>query len=229
MMKITWLGHAGFYIEGSKNIVIDPWLMPDQNPKAAFSWEKLGKVDFVIATHSHFDHFNQSTIEIIKRDNAKFIAIFETTLKAKEMGVPEELLYGGNKGGTQVHDGISFTLVRAEHSGDESGIIIKMDGHTIYHAGDTDIFSEMSLIAELYKPTTALLPIGSHFTMGPREAAKAVELLNEAGSLKHVIPMHYGTFPLLVQDADDFVEEVKKRIGESIKIVILNPGESLEL
>ena len=228
-MKLTWLGHAGFYIEGSKNVVIDPWLIPDQNPKAAFSWEKLGKVDFVVVTHDHFDHFNQSAIELVKRDKAKFISVFETSLKAKDMGAPENLLSGGNKGGTQVHDGVSFTLVRAEHSGNESGVIIKMDGQTIYHAGDTDVFSEMALISELYEPTIALLPIGSHFTMGPREAAKAVELLNSAGTLKHVIPMHYATFPLLVQNADDFVEEVKKRIGESVKVVTLNPGESLEV
>ncbi len=222
-MKITWLGHAGIYIEGSKNIVIDPWLNPEENPKAAFKWNELGSVDFVVCTHNHFDHFNSSAVELAKRDKAKFISVFETGLKAQEQGVPQEQISGGNKGGSQTHDGVTFTLVEAVHSGDPSGVVIQLDGHTFYHAGDTDVFPGMQLIGELYQPDVAFLPIGSHFTMGPKEAAKAVELLGS--SLKTVIPIHYGTFPILVQSADEFVNLVKDKVN----VVVLEPGKSFEL
>ena len=230
--KITWLGHAAFLIESPKGarIAIDPWI--GNNPKfpKAFDW---GKVDVIAATHGHFDHFGDDGIALAKKTGATVVAVFELALHCGANGV--EKVSGMNKGGSQRVSGVEFRMVNAIHSSGTSGagkennfpadpcgyVMTFEDGFRIYHAGDTNVFADMALIGELYDPDVALLPIGDFYTMGPREAAKACQLLG----VPIVIPMHWGTFPVLPGTPDDLRHEVDRR-GLPTKVVELAPGQS---
>jgi len=227
-VKITWLGHSAFLLEAEKKVLIDPFI--SGNPAAPCSSEELDP-DIIAVTHGHNDHLGD-TIEIGARTGCRIISIHEVANYIKSKGVFAE---GMNKGGTINVEGITFTMTDAIHSssidasgfsfdgGCPAGFVIGIGGHRIYHAGDTGVFGDMRLIGELYEPELALLPIGSRFTMGIKEAVKAVELIRPGT----VIPMHYNTFDVIKQDPEKFRRAVEAKVNT--KVVIMKPGESIEL
>jgi L-ascorbate metabolism protein UlaG (beta-lactamase superfamily) len=202
-IKLTWLGHATFRVETpqGKTLLIDPWVMG--NPACPAADRDVKKVDIMLCTHGHFDHIGDA-VEIAKRHNPKVVGIPELCGWLGRKGVKN--LAEMNKGGTQSVGDIKVTMVHADHScgitdgdqvvygGEACGYVVEFsNGLKIYHSGDTNVFGDMRIIAELYAPDIAMIPIGDHYTMGPREAAYACNLLKA----KTVIPMHFGTFPVL--------------------------------
>jgi len=220
MVKVTFLGHAAFMIEGSKVVLIDPFITG--NPKSPLKGvEDIKRADVVIVTHDHGDHGFDDAVEICKKTGAYFVSQYELVVKSGLDRV-EPMSIGGfvNVGGM----GVEVAFTPAFHTaglGDPAGVIVKIDGKTIYHAGDTGLFYDMKLIGELYRPDIAILPIGSRFTMDVLQAAKAVEFI----SPKYVIPMHYNTFDLIKADPKEF----ERLVGDKAKVIILNPGESFEI
>ena len=227
-VKITWLGHSAFLFEAEKKLLIDPFI--SGNPLAPCSPEDLNP-DIIAVTHGHRDHLGD-TIQIGKRTGCRIISIHEVANYIKSKGVFAE---GMNKGGTINVEGIALTMTTALHSssidasgfsfdgGCPAGFIIRINGHSIYHAGDTGVFGDMQLIGELYEPEVALLPIGDRFTMGIKEATKAVELIRP----EIVIPMHYNTFDVISQDPEEFKRAVEEKVNT--KVIIMKPGKSIEL
>lgn len=221
-MKITYIGHAGFKIEDDVIAFFDPWLSA---PTSKMKIEDIEKCNFVFVTHDHGDHGLDEGIEIAKKTNATFVSIFELSNIASEKGVKNT--FGMNIGGSYTLGNTKIIMTQALHSstnGSPIGFIVKFASHTIYHPGDTGLFGDMKLLGEIYHPDVALLPIGSTFTMGPKEAAIAAKLLD----VKHVIPMHYNTFPVIKQDPNEFAKIVKEE-APNVNVHILNPGETLEL
>jgi len=228
-MKITWLGHAAFLLEGSKRVVIDPFLTG--NPNAPMKPEEV-KVDLIVVTHGHGDHLGD-TVEIAKKNDVPVICIHELSRILSKKGVEA---MGMNIGGTISSSGVSVTMVPAFHSADveeddeiisagmPAGVIVSMDGVKVYHTGDTDVFLDMQLIGELHKPDVMLVPIGDVYTMSIPGAVKALELVKP----KIAIPMHYNTFPLIEKDPEEFRKAVEEK-GLDVKVVILKPGEAFEL
>ena len=225
-VKIKYFGHAGFQIlsEKGKIIIIDPWFT--DNPIASCTANDITKADFVLVTHDHFDHVGDAA-QIVKATGATLVGMPETVSRLMEDGVPEsQIIYGMgmNIGGTVQLDGISITMTQAFHSSQTAapaGYIIKLEnGLTCYHAGDTGVFSSMEVLGQLYNIDLAMLPIGGVFTMDPPQAATAARLLG----VGKVIPMHYGTFPVLEQTPESFVEIMKKALPD-VEVVILKPGE----
>jgi len=225
--KIKWLSHAGFQITsgGGKVIYIDPWF---ENPIGSFGLDDVKGADLVLVTHDHFDHVGQAP-DIVKKTGGLLVANVETGRRIQsEFHIPAEKVcyfgYGMNIGGNLVYEGISVTMTQAFHStasGAPCGYIIKLeDGTTLYHAGDTGIFDSMKLFGQLYRIDVAMLPIGSVFTMDPFQAAKAAKMI----SPKKVIPIHYKTFPILVQDPKDFIALAKKE-APKVEVVALKPGD----
>jgi len=224
---IKWLGHAGFQITSGKGkiIIIDPWLT--DNPLASCKAEDITKADFLLVTHDHFDHIADAA-QILKATGATLIGMPETVGRLKEeAGVPDSQIVFGtgmNIGGTVSSNGIAITMTQAFHSsqtGSPAGYLIRLeDGYTVYHAGDTGIFSSMKLLGELFHIDLALLPIGGVFTMDPKQASVAAKLLGT----NTVIPMHYKTFPILEQDTSSFTEIMRKE-ASGIEVVVLDPGE----
>jgi L-ascorbate metabolism protein UlaG (beta-lactamase superfamily) len=223
MARITWYGHAAFLIETSgKKILIDPWI---SNPLSPISIDKIPEPDYIVVTHDHGDHVGD-TVRILRRSvNAKLVAIYELADHIASEASARERAVGANIGGPISLEGITIYLTPAMHSsskGSPTGVVIKSREDSIYHAGDTGVFSDMAFIRELYSPRIALLPIGGHFTMGVREAAKAVELLG----VEIVIPMHYNTFPLIKADPNELVDLVRKK-GLKTEVRIMRPGETI--
>ena len=217
MVSVKWLGHAAWLITfKDTKIIIDPFLT--NNPKAAMKADDV-KADMVLVTHNHFDHLGDA-FSIAKRNNAKLVGKFELSLDAQKAGIPDANAIGMNIGSMAKFGSLEIAMVPAIHSGNEGGFIIKGDGKTIYHAGDTALFSDMQLIKKLYKPDVAMLPIGGFFTMGPNEAAIAAKYIGA----KTVFPMHYNTFPPIVQDANKFAKMVK-----GSKVIVLEPGQEREI
>ncbi len=221
-MKITWIGHAAVLVEGSKTVIIDPFLK--NNPKAARTVESLPHLDYILVTHDHGDHFGD-TVELAERDGAKVVAIYELSEMPAMAQAKEKINFVGmNIGGTYREGEIAASMTPAIHSathGAPAGFVLSIDGKKIYHAGDTALFSDMSLIAKSFGPIDlAFLPIGGHFTMDVPQAAMAVEMLKP----KLVVPIHYNTWPMIMADAEDF----KKRCGQ-VSVNVLSPGEAVEL
>jgi L-ascorbate metabolism protein UlaG (beta-lactamase superfamily) len=227
-VKLTWLGHATFQIEtpGGNVIIIDPWVMG--NPMCPESHKTVKKVDIMLITHGHGDHIGDA-VAIAKKHNPKIVGIPEMCGWLEKKGVKHVL--GMNKGGTQTVDDIKVTMVHADHScgiqdgdeliygGEACGYVVEFaNGLKIYHAGDTNVFGDMAIIRELYAPEIAMLPIGDHYTMGPREAAYACNLLKP----KYAIPMHFGTFSVLTGTPNAL-----QKLVPGIEIVELTPGETL--
>jgi L-ascorbate metabolism protein UlaG (beta-lactamase superfamily) len=227
-VKLSWLGHATFRMQtpGGKTVVVDPWVMG--NPLCPEAEKKLSKVDAMLCTHGHFDHIADA-VEIGKRHNPKVVGIFELCGWLEKKGVKNTSPM--NKGGTQAVSDIRVTMVHADHScgildgeqtiygGEACGFVIEFEnGLKIYHAGDTAVFGDMQIIRELYAPDIALLPIGDHYVMSPREAAYACKLLKP----KAVVPMHFGTFPVLTGTVAEF-----KRLVKDVEVVEMKPGQTL--
>lgn len=223
-MRATWHGHACFEIAGEKRVLIDPFLRG--NPTADIGPDDVHP-DILLITHGHEDHLGDA-VEIARRAKPKVACIHEISVYLGEEGIEAE---GMNFYGTLDLGGVRVTMVPAWHSsshagrymGTPAGFVIEMDGRRIYHAGDTGLFSDMGLIGELFKPDLFLVPIGDRYTLSPALAARAVELV----SPRVAIPMHFGTFPVLVKEATEFRELVEAK-GKT-KAVILRPGESYEL
>jgi L-ascorbate metabolism protein UlaG (beta-lactamase superfamily) len=229
--KLTWLGHATFRITtpSGKVAVIDPWVQT--NPMCPEPLKKFERLDTMLITHGHFDHIADA-VAFGKQFKPQIVAIHETCLWLESKGVSNT--NGMNKGGTQRVGEIEVTMVNAIHScgiqdgdkivygGEACGYIIRLPGGlTIYHAGDTAVFGDMKLIGELYAPDLALLPIGDHYTMGPREAGVAIRLLG----VHEVVPMHFGTFPPLVGRPEELRKITQDISG--LEIHALKPGDSI--
>ena len=225
---LTWLGHATFRFDtpGGKRVYIDPFL--NGNPKCPESEVEPERVDVIAITHAHGDHFGD-TVEIAKKHGCTVIAPVEL---ADWLQIKHELqnVLDPNKGGTVSIDGLKFTLTNAHHSssnndleymGEPCGIVVEVENGTkLYFAGDTCVFGDMALIARIYSPDVAILPIGDHYTMGPREAAVALELLD----VKRCVPCHYGTFPALTG-----TPQALKELAPNVQIEDIEPGASVTL
>jgi L-ascorbate metabolism protein UlaG (beta-lactamase superfamily) len=228
-VALTWLGHATFRIDspGGKRIYVDPFLTG--NPSCPESEQQPERMDVLALTHGHGDHLGD-TVDLIGRFSPEVVAQVEAKAWLGQQGVEVGELPGINKGGSQEVDGIRFTMTDARHSsstpdgtyfGEAAGFVITFENGTkIYVAGDTSVFMDMQLIGRIYKPDVAVLPIGDWFTMGPEEAAVALELLG----VKRCVPCHYGTFPVLTGTPAQLRE-----LAPDVEIVELQPGETVQL
>jgi L-ascorbate metabolism protein UlaG (beta-lactamase superfamily) len=229
--QIQWLGHATVIVTtpARKRIMIDPWVMG--NPACPEGEKDCGHLDAILITHAHFDHIGDA-VELGKSTGAPVVSIPETSkwLASKGLGILIEM----NKGGTTEVAGCKVHMVHAVHScgitdgdqilygGEAAGYVLEFeDGFKIYHSGDTAVFSDMALIGKLLRPDIAMLPIGDHYTMGPRSAAEAIRMLG----VKKVMPMHFGTFPVLVGTPDDVRKEAAD--VEGLEVFDLEPGGTL--
>ena len=225
MPKLTWYGHANVMLETDDGTVIfvDPWIT--QNP--VHPTKTLPeKADVILVTHDHFDHVSD-VVELSKKTGAKVVTQPETLRRFVEKGLPQDNGIGMNIGGTVTFGQFSAQMVQAFHTsetGEPSGYIMTINGKVVYHLGDTGLFGDLRLFGELYNIDYALIPVGGHFTMDYKHGAIAANMLKT----KHAIPIHYRTFPLLLQDAGLFVEEVK-RVNEEISVIVPNIGEAFEL
>jgi L-ascorbate metabolism protein UlaG (beta-lactamase superfamily) len=222
-MELTWLGHSAFRLDAAgKRIYIDPFL--HGNPKCPEGEQTPERVDVIALTHGHGDHVGD-TVELAKQHGCTVIAPVELAGWLGSQGVEDAR--DPNKGGTTEVDGVRFTFTNAHHSssnndgeymGEPCGIVVRAEGKSIYFAGDTCVFGDMALIARLYAPDLAVLPIGDHYTMGPQEAALALELLGA----KRCLPCHYGTFPPLVGRPAEL-----KELATDVTVEDVDPGQSV--
>jgi L-ascorbate metabolism protein UlaG (beta-lactamase superfamily) len=229
-LSIQWLGHASLLITtpAGTNVLVDPWF--EGNPK--YPGTPLPEqVDLIVVTHGHSDH-TASVVSLAKKYSAPVLGMVELTMLLAKQGVENPV--GMNIGGTFQHKDLAFTMVEARHSssyeidgvahyaGDPAGFIVEIEGaRTLYLAGDTAVFSDMKLIAEMYRPEIALLPIGDHYTMGPRGASVAASFLVP----KVILPIHWGTFPALTGTPAALKEELSLR-GTSSEVIAWSPGET---
>lgn len=242
-VQLLWLGQSAFRITtpGGKNIMVDPYIT--QNPKTPPEWkdlDKLGKLDVVLVSHGHGDHFGDAAT-LVKKQHIQMWGPAGLADTLWELGIlgPDEALRMG-KGGTITPIGpdIKISEVRADHSsefiyvnpetkkrevhvgGEPVGFIIRLENNfTIYHMGDTNVFGDMRLIGEYYKPDLILVPIGGHFVMDPKEAALATKMI----APKYAIPIHYGTIPQLKGTPEEYIKALGKT---KTKVIVMTPGET---
>jgi len=230
-LSIKWLGHATFILRtpGGRRVILDPWV--NTNPSCPEDAKKVGDLDLMLVTHGHSDH-TADVVALGRATGAQIVAPYELSVFFQNKGLKN--VVGMNPGGTLKAHGLSMTMVPAVHSssieddgkqvyaGIATGYVITFeDGLVVYYAGDTSIFSDMKLIGDLYRPALAFLPIGDLFTMGPEQAAAACGLLG----VKQVMPMHWGTFPLLTGTPARLRELVASK---GVEVLDLKPGETTE-
>ena len=244
--QLTWYGQSAFKIvtPRGKVLLVDPWLTNPVFEKAKDELAALEHVDLILVTHGHSDHVGDA-VEIGKRTRAKLVATFDLSAAiVSALGYPSDLAdmeTTGHMGGTLTLFGgeVAVTFVPAWHgsavskdetappvyAGTPAGLLIALrDGPTIYHTGDTDLFSDMALVSRFHKIDIMLVCIGDHFTMGPDRAAEAVKLVNP----REVIPMHYGTFPILTGTPEAFERELKTRKSKA-QLRVMKIGQMLTL
>jgi L-ascorbate metabolism protein UlaG (beta-lactamase superfamily) len=233
--KITWYGHATFLYEtpGGKRIMIDPWL--DGNPACPDNMKRVENLDVLLITHGHFDHISDALRVATTASPKDVLGIFEIAAWLGKKGV--ENVTGFNKGGSITVQGVKITMLHADHScgiqeddgsivygGEAVGYLLELEnGFKIYQSGDTALFSDMKLFGEYYKPDLAILPIGDFYTMDPRQAAYACEMLG----VKQMIPSHYGTFPILWGNPGALREELSKR-GYECEVLDMKAGDTID-
>ena len=225
-IALTWLGHASFRMDtpAGKRIYVDPFL--SGNPKCPESEKEPERIDVIALTHGHGDHVGD-TVELSKRFNPEIVAMVELKGWLGQQGADVGEMPGHNKGGTIEAGGVNFTMVNAFHSsssdegdylGEAAGLVLGFEnGTTIYFAGDTCVFGDMQLIGRIYSPDVAVLPIGGYFTMDPREAGVALELLG----VQRCVPCHYGTFPILAGTPDEL-----RQHAPGVEVIPLEPGDT---
>ena len=226
--RVTWLGHATVLVQlpNGTNLLIDPFI--EHNPKYPKGFV-LPKIDFILLTHGHIDHIADA-IPVAQKHGSTILAMVELSQYMAGQGAANVI--GFNLGGSVPLPGVAVTMVEAKHSssveeggvslylGEAAGLVLTVeDGPVLYHAGDTTVFRDMELIRELYAPDVAMLPIGGHYTMGPKEAALAIRYL----SPKLVLPIHWGTFPQLTGRP----EQLAQLVSEPKTIAMVAPGEVL--
>jgi len=220
---VKWIGHAAFEVElDGLLILIDPWI--EGNPSSCYKLDDVRRADYVLVTHDHSDHMGDS-IEICKKTGACFVSTFEVAEEAASRGV--ERVVGLNVGGVASLGGLRVVVTPALHSsirGTPCGFIVIGEEGSVYHAGDTGLFYDISLYAKLYPIDVALVPIGGYYTMDPLQAAEFVSLARP----EIAVPMHYGTFPQIEQKPEEFAEFAKAR-APGVRVEILKPGEVLML
>lgn len=223
-VKASWLGHSAFKLISGKGqiIYVDPFLK--HNPATPDNLKDVDKANFILLSHGHEDHVGD-TIEIAQKTGCKVVANVELCGILKRLGLPEDQAVDFNKGGTVHFDDFSVTLVSANHSssyegeyaGEPGGLVVSFeDDICIYHMGDTNIFSDLELYGDLYEPHVVLAPIGDKYTMGPEEAAYAVEMIGATLA----IPMHYGTWPPLTGDPEVFRDRLEELCDTKVIIPI---------
>jgi len=227
-VSLTWLGHAAFRFDtpGGKRVYVDPFL---GNPKCPDSEKEVERADLILLTHGHDDHVG-ATVEIWNAHKPRVIAPVELRWWLESQGVEGASGNDPNKGGTVDADGIKVSLTTANHSssneegaymGEPCGLVVEAENGTkLYFAGDTNVFGDMELIRSIYEPDVAVLPIGGHYTMDPREAAVALELLG----VSRCVPCHYGTFPLLAGTPEEL-----RRHAPDVEVLAPEPGETIEI
>jgi L-ascorbate metabolism protein UlaG (beta-lactamase superfamily) len=228
-LSITWLGHATFIITtpGGKRIVTDPWL--EGNPACPPGRNRIDAADVILLTHGHSDH-SGDVVAVARATNAPVVCVHELSLWLERKGLQN--VVGMGVGGTVNVAGLDISMVPAVHTssvvendaivylGVPTGFVVRMENEqSFYFAGDTALFGDMRLIGEMHKPDVAFLPIGDHYTMGPAAAARACALLG----VRQVVPMHFGTFPILTGTP----ERLKHLVEPSgVDVLVLQPGET---